>query len=102
MKPDVYGTVETIATEHLAQAPFKRVDENMDKMKGIELTYNNTGHGLSIRGGDIRETAVVIDSMSIRDTRSENATIGPRDDCLDWNAQVADTDTYRLPQKIIT
>jgi hypothetical protein len=73
VKPDVYGTVETITTERLAEAPFERVDEFMDKMKGIELTDNNTGHGLSIRGGDIRETDVMIDNMSIRDTRSENA-----------------------------
>lgn len=73
VKPDVYGTVETITTERISQAPFERVDEFMDKMKGIELTDNNTGHGLSIRGGDIRETDVMIDNMSIRDTRSENA-----------------------------
>ncbi|MFC1547282.1 carboxypeptidase regulatory-like domain-containing protein [Candidatus Neomarinimicrobiota bacterium] len=73
IKADVYGTVETITSERITQAPFERVDEFMDKMKGIELTDDNTGHGLSIRGGDIRETDVRIDNMSIRDTRSENA-----------------------------
>ncbi|UCD37875.1 MAG: TonB-dependent receptor [Fidelibacterota bacterium] len=73
VKPDVYGTVETITTERLAQAPFERVDEYMDKMKGIEITDDNTGHGLSIRGGHIRETDVMIDNISLRDTRSENA-----------------------------
>ncbi|MFB0516597.1 MAG: carboxypeptidase regulatory-like domain-containing protein, partial [Candidatus Neomarinimicrobiota bacterium] len=73
VKPDVYGTVETITTERLTQAPFERVDEFMDKMKGIELTDDNTGHGLSIRGGDIRETDIMIDNISVRDTRSENS-----------------------------
>ena len=73
IKADIYGTVESITGARIEQAPFERMDEFMDKMKGIELTDSDQGHGLSIRGGDIRETDIMIDAISIRDTRSDNA-----------------------------
>ncbi len=39
----------------------------------MELVSGADGHGLSIRGGAIRETDVRIDGISVRDPRSENS-----------------------------
>jgi len=75
IKADVYGTVESIASEKITDAPYERVDEFIDKMKGVKLVDDASGHGLSIRGGDIRETDIMVDNISIRDTRSENSYI---------------------------
>ena len=73
IKPDVAGTQEIIMNERLLETPVLRVDEFVNKIKGVELVANNEGHGLSIRGGSIRETDVRVDGISIRDPRSENS-----------------------------
>ncbi|MDW7680793.1 MAG: TonB-dependent receptor, partial [bacterium] len=73
IKPDVSGTQEIIISDRIAEAPVMRVDEFVNKIKGVELVAGNDGHGLSIRGGAIRETDVRIDGISIRDPRSENS-----------------------------
>ena len=73
IKPDVSGTQEIITTERISQATVMRVDEFVNKIKGVELVSNNEGHGLSVRGGNIGETDVRIDGISARDPRSENS-----------------------------
>ena len=73
IKPDVAGTQEIILTERVAMTPVMRVDEFVSKLKGVELVSGADGHGLSIRGGAIRETDVRIDGISVRDPRSENS-----------------------------
>ena len=73
IKPDVSGTQEIITTERITETPVLRVDEFVNKIKGVELVADNDGHGLSIRGGNIRETDIRIDGISARDPRSENA-----------------------------
>ena len=73
IKPDVSGTQEIIISERIAEAPVLRVDEFINKIKGVELVAGSDGHGLSIRGGAIRETDVRIDGISVHDPRSENS-----------------------------
>ncbi|MCU0646110.1 MAG: TonB-dependent receptor, partial [bacterium] len=73
IKPDVSGTQEIILSDRIAEMPVLRMDEFVNKIKGVELVAGNDGHGLSIRGGAIRETDVRIDDISIRDPRSENS-----------------------------
>jgi len=73
IKPDVSGTQEIILSDRIAEAPVLRVDEFVNKIKGVELVAGNDGHGLSIRGGAIRETDVRLDGISVRDPRSENS-----------------------------
>ncbi|MDZ7290018.1 MAG: TonB-dependent receptor [candidate division KSB1 bacterium] len=73
IKPDVSGTQETIVSSRIAETPVLRMDEFVNKIKGVELVANNEGHGLSIRGGGIRETDVMMDGISLRDPRSENS-----------------------------
>jgi hypothetical protein len=73
IKADVSGTQEIITTERIAETPVLRVDEFVNKIKGVELVAGNDGHGLSIRGGAIRETDVRLDGVSVRDPRSENS-----------------------------
>ncbi len=73
IKADVSGTQEIILSERIAEAPVLRVDEFVNKIKGVELVAGNDGHGLSIRGGAIRETDVRVDDISVRDPRSENS-----------------------------
>ncbi len=73
IKPDVAGTQETILSTRLAETPVLRVDEFVNKIKGVELVATNDGQGLSIRGGGIRETDVWVDGISVRDPRSENS-----------------------------
>ena len=73
IKADVAGTQEIILTERIGEAPVFRVDEFVNKIKGVELVASEEGHGLSVRGGSIRETEVRIDGISARDPRSENA-----------------------------
>lgn len=73
IKPDVAGTQETILSSRLTETPVLRVDEFVNKIKGVELVATNEGHGLSIRGGGIRETDVWVDGISLRDPRSENS-----------------------------
>ena len=54
-------------------APTLRIDEFANSIKGVELVAGDDGHGVSVRGGSIRETDVRIDGISVRDPRSENA-----------------------------
>ncbi|UCD39018.1 MAG: TonB-dependent receptor, partial [Fidelibacterota bacterium] len=73
IKADVSTTQEIIRSERIAQTPVLRIDEFVNKVKGIELVATSEGHGLSIRGGGIRETDVRIDGISIRDPRTDNS-----------------------------
>ncbi len=73
IKPDVSGTQEIIVSERIAEMPVLRVDEFVNKIKGVDLVAGNDGSGLSVRGGAIRETDVRIDGISVRDPRSENS-----------------------------
>lgn len=73
IKPDISGTQEIILSQRIAEAPVMRVDEFVNKIKGVELVAGADGYGLSIRGGAIRETDIRIDGISIRDPRSENS-----------------------------
>lgn len=73
IKPDVSGTQEIILSDRITAAPVLRVDEFVNKIKGVELVAGNDGYGLSIRGGAIRETDVRVDDISVRDPRSENS-----------------------------
>ena len=73
VKPDVSGTQEIINTDRLEQLPVTRVDEFIGTLKGVELVSGSQGHGLSIRGGEIRETDVRLDGISLQDPRSENS-----------------------------
>lgn len=73
IQPDISGTQEVIGTQQMDATPVLRMDEFVNKIKGVELSATNEGMGLSIRGGDIRETDVRIDGISLRDPRSENS-----------------------------
>lgn len=73
IKADISGTQEIITTDRITETPILRVDEFVNKIKGVELISGNDGHGLSVRGGSIRETDVRIDGISARDPRSENS-----------------------------
>ena len=73
IKPDISGTQEIIGTQQMDATPVLRMDEFVNKIKGVELSSSNDGMGLSVRGGDIRETDVRIDGISLRDPRSENS-----------------------------
>jgi len=73
IQPDISGTQEIINTQQVDATPVLRMDEFVNKIKGVELSSTNDGMGLSVRGGDIRETDVRIDGISLRDPRSENS-----------------------------
>ncbi|MFH0989970.1 MAG: TonB-dependent receptor [bacterium] len=73
IKPDVAGTQEVILTSRLEQMPVTRLDEFVNRVKGIELVSGADGNGLSVRGGAIRETDVRLDGISLQDPRSENS-----------------------------
>ncbi len=73
IRPDVAGTQEVIVTSRLEQMPVTRVDEFMNRVKGVQLVSGADGNGLSVRGGAIRETDVRIDGISLQDPRSENS-----------------------------
>lgn len=71
IKPDVAATQEIIQTQRIAETPVVRVDEFVGNLKGIQLVDNTEGHGLSVRGGAIRETDIRLDGVSLQDPRSE-------------------------------
>ncbi len=73
IRPDVSSTQEVIGTTRLEQMPVTRVDEFVNKLKGVELVSGAEGNGLSVRGGSIRETDIRLDGMSLQDPRSENS-----------------------------
>jgi hypothetical protein len=73
VKQDVSGTREIITTTRLQQMPVLRVDEFMGSLKGVEVVSGTQGHGLSIRGGAIRETDIRLDGISLQDPRTENS-----------------------------
>ncbi len=73
IRPDIAGTQEIVHTQRVEEAPMTRVDEFIGKLAGVELVDNSQGHGLSIRGGAIRETDVSLDGISLQDPRSENS-----------------------------
>lgn len=73
IRPDVSSTQEVIGTTRLEQMPVTRVDEFVNRLKGVELVSGADGNGLSVRGGSIRETDIRLDGMSLQDPRSENS-----------------------------
>ncbi len=73
IKADVSGTQEIINTDRLHESPVIRMDEFVNNIKGVELVADEDGNGISIRGGDIRETDVRLDGISTRDPRSGNS-----------------------------
>ena len=73
IRRDVSGTQEVIQTQRIEETPVVRMDEFINKIKGVDLVAGEEGQGLSIRGGDIRETDIRIDGISLRDPRSENS-----------------------------
>ncbi len=73
IRKDVSGTQEIILSDRLNNTPVLRVDEFMNKIKGVDLVATSDGQGLSIRGGAIRETDVRLDDISLRDPRSGNS-----------------------------
>jgi hypothetical protein len=73
VKQDVSATQEIIVTERLEQMPFVRLDEFVGSLKGVEVVSGAQGHGLSFRGGAIRETDIRIDGISLQDPRTENS-----------------------------
>ncbi|MGE5350567.1 MAG: carboxypeptidase regulatory-like domain-containing protein, partial [Acidobacteriota bacterium] len=75
IKHDVSGTQEVVASTRIEQMPVLRLDEFMGRIKGVELVSNSEGNGLSVRGGNIRETDVRLDGMSLQDPRSGNSYI---------------------------
>ncbi len=76
IKADVSSTQEVVSTTRLEQMPVLRVDEFVNKLKGVQLVSGADGYGLSVRGGSIRETDIRMDGMSLQDPRSENAYLG--------------------------
>ncbi|HEX2867991.1 MAG TPA: TonB-dependent receptor [Ignavibacteriales bacterium] len=75
IKQDVSGTQEVVASARIEQMPVLRLDEFMGRIKGVELVSNSEGNGLSVRGGNIRETDVRLDGISLQDPRSGNSYI---------------------------
>ncbi|MGE5431449.1 MAG: TonB-dependent receptor [Syntrophomonadaceae bacterium] len=73
IKQDVSGTQEVVASARIEQMPVLRLDEFMGRIKGVELISNSEGNGLSVRGGNIRETDIRLDGMSLQDPRSGNS-----------------------------
>lgn len=73
IKADISGTQESIVSERMDITPTNRMDEFINKIKGVELKSTSEGNGLSIRGGDIRETDIRLDGISMRDPRSDNS-----------------------------
>lgn len=73
VKQDVSATQEIIGTVRLQQLPVVRVDEFIGSLKGVQVVSGAQGHGLSVRGGAIRETDVRLDGISLRDPRTENS-----------------------------
>lgn len=71
IRPDVASTQEVIQTQRIEEMPVTRVDEFVGKLKGIELVDGADGHGISVRGGALRETDVRLDGQSLQDPRSE-------------------------------
>jgi outer membrane cobalamin receptor len=76
IKADVSGTQELISSEKLEALPMVRVDEYLGKLKGVQLTSSSDGYGLSIRGGQIRESDIRVDGISLQDPRSGNSYLG--------------------------
>jgi hypothetical protein len=73
VRPDISSTVEYISPNRITQSPTTRVDEFIGMVKGVNLESTNDGHGLSVRGGSIRETDIRVDGQSMRDPRSGNS-----------------------------
>lgn len=76
IKADVSATQEIITAAEIEESPVLRVDEYLNQLKGIELTSDASGAGLSVRGGAIRETDIRMDGISLQDPRSENSYLG--------------------------
>jgi hypothetical protein len=73
VRADVSSTQEVIGSQRIESMPVTRIDEFVNKLKGVELVSDASGHGLSIRGGAIRETDIRLDGISLQDPRSENS-----------------------------
>jgi outer membrane cobalamin receptor len=76
IKADVSGTQVNISSDRIESLPMIRVDEYLGKLKGVQLTSTADGYGLSVRGGEIRETDIRMDGISLQDPRSGNSYLG--------------------------
>ncbi len=74
-REDVSATQEIVNAERIESMPVLRVDEFINNIKGIKLVSGAQSAGLSVRG-EIRETDVRIDGISIQDPHSENSYLG--------------------------
>lgn len=69
---DVSATEAYMTGEDIVESPVGRFDELMGLQAGVEFSHNQTtGGGFEVRGGDIYETDVQVDGMSIMNQMSQ-------------------------------
>jgi len=73
IKQDVSASKYYITAEKVESLPLEGLDEVIATQVGISVSSASSGSGFSIRGGDISETEVIVDGMSLMNERTQVA-----------------------------
>jgi len=70
---DVSSSQQIISAENIQDRPVDNLEEILAAEAGISLTAGEDGQGLVVRGGQLSETDIVIDGLSTRNQRNQQA-----------------------------
>lgn len=73
IKQDVSASKYYITSENIESLPLEGLDEILATQVGVSVRSGAGGSGFRIRGGDISETEVIIDGMSLMNERTQVA-----------------------------
>lgn len=70
---DVSSSQRVISAEEIAARPVDNLEEILGAEAGVNFTAGEDGQGLIVRGGQLSETDIVVDGMSTRNLRNQQA-----------------------------
>ncbi|UCE04733.1 MAG: TonB-dependent receptor, partial [bacterium] len=76
IQKDVAGSEMVMREEDVQVFSQDAFGDFLDTQVGITITANEDGSGISIRGGDINETNVVLNGVSLRNAITQQANLG--------------------------
>jgi len=71
VKLDVSSSQRIITDEVIMDRPLSNLEEILASETGISLSASEDGTGLVVRGGEINETDIVVDGLSMRNERTQ-------------------------------
>ncbi len=71
---DISSSQKIISVQDIQSRPLDNLEEILSSEAGVSFTAGEDGQGLLVRGGQLSETDIVIDGMSTRNLRNQQAS----------------------------